>query len=182
MDREKLFDISGRSRKPQMALAEKYGIKDYPNPAGGCLLTDSQFSVKLRDLLKHNNLTMAEIEFLKVGRHFRLSQDAKAIIGRNRDDNTRILKLAGENDVILRLKDIPGPVIILRGKHTVEDIEMAGAITARYSKARNYNSVKISQYIVDGNGRKKPFPPDEKKEAYFLVRPVEDSVISKCII
>lgn len=87
IDREKLFDISGRSRKPQMALAKRYGIEDYPNPAGGCLLTDPQFSERLRDLLRHNNLTMGEMEFLKVGRHFRLSDDTKAVVGRSREDN-----------------------------------------------------------------------------------------------
>ena len=180
--RENLFAISGRSRKEQMALAKKYGIKDYPNPAGGCLLTDPQFSIKAKDLLKYDALTMKEMELLKVGRHFRLSSNTKAIVGRNQDDNTRILKLAGENDILLRLGDMPGPVTLLRGKHSTLNIEKAGSLTARYSKAGEGDLVKISQYIADADGRKKPFYKKGEKETSFLVKPAGDDVTTKYMI
>ena len=184
VDREELFDLNGRSRKPQMALVERYGIKDYPTPAGGCLLTDPQFSVRIRDLLTHNSLTMGEIEFLKVGRHFRLSNDTKAIVGRNRDDNARILELVIENDIVLKLKDMPGPVTVLKGKPTDKEIKMAGAITARYSKAKERDLIKISHYyVVDANStRERSLQKEKKNETYFSIKPAEDDVITKCMI
>lgn len=181
VDREKLFDISGRSRKAQMALAEKYGIKKYPTPAGGCLLTDPQFSVRAKDLVEHDSLTMGEIELLKVGRHFRLSENAKAIVGRNKDDNKRILEHVKENDIILRLKDMPGPITIIRGRATKKEIELGGSITARYSKAREHDLVEVSQYVIDTNINSEPFPKDKIK-ANFSIRPAEDDVITKCMI
>ena len=182
VDREGLFDISGRSRKAQIALAEKYGIKDYPNPAGGCLLTDPQFSARVRDLVKHDSLTMDEIEFLKVGRHFRLSKDTKVIVGRNEDDNAQILQLVKKNNIILRLKDMPGPVTILRGRPTEKEIELAGAITARYSKARTHNLVRISFFTVDAEKRKDFLFKDKRDEGIFSVPPVHDEDIIKYMI
>jgi tRNA U34 2-thiouridine synthase MnmA/TrmU len=182
VDREKLFDISGRSRKAQIALAEKYGIKDYPNPAGGCLLTDPQFSVRVRDLLKHDNLTIDEIEFLKVGRHFRLSKDTKVIVGRDQDDNARILELVKEDNIILRLKDMPGPVAILKGRPTDKDIELAGAITARYSKARTHNLIRISYCKVNAEKRKDHLFNDKRDEGIFSISPAYDEDIIRYII
>lgn len=182
VDREKLFDISGRSRKVQIALAEKYGIKDYPNPAGGCLLTDPQFSVRVRDLVKYDSLTIDEIEFLKVGRHFRLSKDTKVVVGRDRDDNARILQLLKEDNIILRLKDMPGPIAILKGRPTAKDIELAGAITARYSKARTHNLVRIAYCALDAEKRKDHLFKDKRNESIFSVCPAYDEDIIKYII
>jgi len=182
IDREKLFDISGRSRKLQMALADRYGIKNYPTPAGGCLLTDPQFSVRLKDLVKHSSLTLDDIELLKVGRHFRLSGDTKAIVGRNQDDNSRILELVKENDIVLKLKDIPGPLTILKGKPTEKDIEIAGTITARYSKAKQHDAVEASYYVVDSNNKAESYPRYRGKENSFPTTPAEDGVIRKYMI
>ncbi len=169
VDREKLFDISGRSRKPQMELAKKFGIEDYPSPAGGCLLTDPQFAVRLKDLFKHEEITMDAIELLKVGRHFRLSGKAKAVIGRNRDDNARMAELLKDDDIVLKLKDAPGPMTLLRGEVTDKEIETAGAITARYSKARNEVSVRVTKSAG-------------KEKSYFSVKPAGDDIISACAV
>ena len=88
VDRARLLDISGRSRKRQMALAETYGLKNYPSPAGGCLLTDPIFSRRLKELLAHfPEPELREIELLKTGRHFRLHPQLKLIIGRNKKEN-----------------------------------------------------------------------------------------------
>jgi tRNA U34 2-thiouridine synthase MnmA/TrmU len=75
VDRSKLLDISGRSRKRQMELAAKMGIDDYPSPAGGCKLTEPAFSKRLRDLFTQDSFSLEDIELLKLGRHFRLSKD-----------------------------------------------------------------------------------------------------------
>jgi len=143
VDREKLLDIQGRSRKPQMALAEKFGIKEYPNPAGGCLLTDPGFTVRVKDLIKHDALTVKDLRLLKCGRHFRISPKAKLVIGRNERDNELILKEAFEGDVILRLKDHPSPIALLRGGSSDGVIGEAARIAAYHSKFRSEKTLRV---------------------------------------
>jgi len=87
IDREKLLDISGRSRKRQLALAKEIGLKDFEPPAGGCLLTEIEFSKRLRDFVKFDKLEVDDIDTLKFGRHFRLPNGAKLIVGRHKEDN-----------------------------------------------------------------------------------------------
>ena len=102
VDRDKLLTIEGRSRKPQIALAEQYHINDYPCPAGGCRLTDPGFASRMRDLVRHKeDFDLNDVNLLKVGRHFRLSPGVKAVVGRNEEENHRILALAkeGKNSV-----------------------------------------------------------------------------------
>ena len=94
LDRDQLFDFSGRSRKPQIALAKEFGITDYPAPAGGCLLTDKGFTDRLRDLFKHQeSFSKNEIHLLKHGRHIRLKSGEKIIVGRTQNDNESISPL-----------------------------------------------------------------------------------------
>ena len=90
VDREKLLDISGRSRKRQLQLAKQIGLKDFEPPAGGCLLTEIQFCNKLKDFVKYDKLEVEDIDILKFGRHFRLSDGAKLIVGRNKEDNENL--------------------------------------------------------------------------------------------
>lgn len=110
IDREKLLALEGRSRKPQMALAQEWGIKDYPTPAGGCLLTEPGFSERLKDLLKrHPEAQEDEINLLKVGRHF-WSGENKVLIGRTKEDNEKMREYFQPDQMImLKLKDYPGP-------------------------------------------------------------------------
>lgn len=137
IDRERLMDIKGRSRKPQMELAKTFGITDYPTPAGGCLLTDPIFSRRLRDLISfEHRLLPGELELLKVGRHFRISPDAKLVVGRNQQENQTIGQLASHRDVLLTCRSVPGPTAVLLGRPSRETVEMAAAITASYSDAK----------------------------------------------
>lgn len=116
VDRARLLDISGRSRKRQMALAEKYEIVDYPAPAGGCLLTDPTFSRRLKELLFHGQSpSMREVELLKTGRHFRLSPSLKIIIGRNKKENELIEKWVFPEDPLARVSGYPGPMAVAVG-------------------------------------------------------------------
>lgn len=163
IDREKLFDIQGRSRRPQMDLAEAYGIDGYPTPAGGCLLTDPGFSVRLRDLFQHNDFSINDIELLKYGRHFRLSEECKAIIGRDERENEKLLDLATSGDLVLKVANFSGPIALVRGRVTDEQIYGAAAMTARYSKAR-------SEKIVEVGYRRMP----EREAKSILVRPADD--------
>ena len=109
VERDRLLDISGRGRNRQIKLAQKFGISDYPAPAGGCLLTDKNFSNRLRDLFDHQDeCTEEELHLLKHGRHFRLNPNAKLIVGRTEDDNENILKYHNPTaDTVLDLKDFP---------------------------------------------------------------------------
>ncbi len=138
VDREQLLAIQGRSRKPQMALAEKFGITDYPNPAGGCRLTEPNFSRRLRDLLKHTpDPLLADLEMLKLGRHIRWDEGFKVIVGRREAENEQLETLCRPDDYRVWVKDIPGPVVILPDapRPAQEALAVAARITVRYSDA-----------------------------------------------
>jgi tRNA U34 2-thiouridine synthase MnmA/TrmU len=133
VDREKLLDFSGRGRKRQEELAKKFGIRDYPQPAGGCLLTDVKFSKRLKELLAHQDFVREDIELLKLGRHFRLGPGIKLVVGRNMAENGRLLESARGTDVILRPeRPVKGPVGLLRGVASEPALDDAAGIVARY--------------------------------------------------
>jgi len=136
VDRESLYGIQGRGRKEQMALAAEFGITDYPNPAGGCLLTDPKFSDRLKDLLKDEDVALDDIALLKVGRHFRLSPKTRAIVGRNKGENAILSEAARPEDALVKMKEIPGPLTLIRGKIDEETINAAGRLTQRYAKIK----------------------------------------------
>jgi tRNA-specific 2-thiouridylase len=135
VDREKLLDINGRSRKRQLELAKKYGIKEFTSPAGGCLLTDPKFSLRLKDLLDNQkSLTLNDVELLKVGRHFRLSPRLKVVIGRRHNENLIISELAKEGDAIYRPpQGVSGPTALSRGKEELRDQTIIAALISRYT-------------------------------------------------
>ncbi len=143
INRAKLLDIQGRSRYKQMKLAEKYGIRKFFSPAGGCLLTDQIFSKKLKELMDKNDLDLENVSLLKYGRHFRLDEGTKVVVGRNEKDNGEILNLKKDNDVILRLKDEPGPYALLRGNAKRENIEKASSFVVGLSKKKRAKETEV---------------------------------------
>ncbi len=150
--RENLGEIKGRSRKGQLEMAKHFGIADPPNAAGGCLLTDPAFSKRIKDLMDHCNSlpSLNDIELLKVGRHFRLSPEAKLVVGRNKDENEIIKALAAESDIIIESKDYVGPISILRStKRDNSLISRCASITLRYSDAPKNSESKLIA-IADG--------------------------------
>ncbi len=143
--RERLSVISGRSRKPQMVLARDFEISDYPCSAGGCLLTDPGFSRRVEDLMTYSEITLNDIELLKVGRHFRLSSACKVVIGRNKEENGRLLGLARMGDIIFKPVDgTKGPISIGRGNFKEEDFQNSASIIARYCTRPTSDQVKIA--------------------------------------
>lgn len=162
VDREKLLALSGKSRKPQLGLARKYNLKEYGTPAGGCLLTDSIFSKRLKDLLKHNEprpslmrdegeYTLDNILLLKLGRHFRSSAGLKIVIGRNKEENKRLRSLAKEGDTSFNVIGHKGPLAIVRGKLDEETLKEAASLCARYSDGKEFPRVKVSyRRLPDG--------------------------------
>jgi len=138
VDRQALLDIQGRSRKRQISLAQEFKVQEYPNPAGGCLLTDKSFSNKLRELLEHNiDPAYFELKLLRFGRHVRLSKYSKLVVGRDQIENGIIEKFIIENSFVLRTEAVPGPVCLLFGNDARECLEAAAGICASYSDAKD---------------------------------------------
>jgi len=132
--RENLGMIKGRTRKAQLDMAKKYGIENPPNAGGGCLLTDPTFGLRAKDLFEHvETPTINDIDLLKIGRHFRLDNETKFVVGRNKDENEMIKAIALPNDILLEARDYMGPVSILRGKYAEKHIEFVSSVTLRYS-------------------------------------------------
>ncbi len=135
VDRERLLGISGRSRSVQLMLAERYGITGFSTPAGGCLLTDKNFSEKLTDLF-HDKRSVAphDIRLLTVGRHFRFDAGAKVVVGRDRRENGVLLSLARNGYHLFSPSGFPGPVALLDGEPTQELKQAVGRLIITYSK------------------------------------------------
>lgn len=135
--REKLFSIHGKSRKPQLGLAKKFRIKEFPNPAGGCILTDPEYSKRLKTLFKKiPEFSGDDARILRKGRVF-WENDFLIVVGRNEKENEEIERSKKENDLILKPKDFPGPTILIRGfgkKIEKEKIKKASEILLNYSK------------------------------------------------
>ncbi len=145
--RKDLGMIRGRSRKIQLQMAKEFGIINPPNAGGGCLLTDPMFGLKTKDLFDHTDTpTQNDIDLLKVGRHFRLDEKTKLIVGRNKEENSSISLLALPDDIILETKDYVGPTSLLRGKTADMYKEFAASITLRYSDApKESTQIVVSQ-------------------------------------
>ncbi len=165
--RDDLLDISGRGRKKQMELVEAYGIKVYPSPAGGCLLTDPGFSRRLKELWQyHPDAGAHDIELLKVGRHFRLDSDYKLVVGRNQEENKLIQESVEETDLLLYAVDFPGPTSLLRGKMPYPEgcIKKAAEITAYYGKGKQESTVSVAYSGASNSKEMIEISPCEVKE------------------
>ncbi len=147
VDREKLLSIGGRSRKEQIRLAECYRIRDYPSSAGGCLLTYEGFANKVRDILAHKDADTNDMVLLKVGRHFRLPRGGKAVVGRNEEENRRILNLARVGDIIFRPpENLPAPTALLRDSDSEKEIAITADLCVSHSKLRTEPFIPIECY------------------------------------
>jgi len=163
--RELLLAISGRSRKPQIKLAEDLGINDYPCPAGGCLLTDRVYAAKLKALLAINaDPTNKELNLLKVGRHFFIEEHL-VVVGRNEEENKRLEQLKEHQDILLACRGFEGPTTIIKGNDISPALlTKAAALTARYSQGRNEKQVSVSCV----NGEKEQIIQAKPSEGFKL--------------
>ncbi|MBT8359035.1 MAG: tRNA 4-thiouridine(8) synthase ThiI, partial [Deltaproteobacteria bacterium] len=152
INREDFLELSGRSRKPQIDLARKFGVTDYPAPAGGCLLCDKIFSIRLKDLFDHSKtFSEAELHLLKYGRHFRIKENIKIIVGRTQKDNVSILKYYNpDRDIIVKVKNFPGPITLIPHAGNREAIKLAASICAGYSKAKETAPIDVSIQTPSG--------------------------------
>jgi len=148
--RKDLGMIRGRSRKEQLHMAKEFGIEDPPNAGGGCLLTDPAFSLRAIDLFKHiETPTTNDIDLLKIGRHFRLDQNTKLIVGRNKDENEMMHALALPDDILLEAEEHVGPTALLRGSNIGKHIKFSAEITLRYSDAPKNKTGVVSVHKND---------------------------------
>lgn len=172
VDREKLLKISGRSRKPQMELAEKWGITEYPSPAGGCKLTEPNYALRLRDLLTFkDNVEENELSLLRYGRHIRTKDNNKIIVARTMEEGEAIKELINKQYYSFHTTDFSGALVLLDNEGTEEDRVLAGRIAARYSKGREESKVSV-KYGIYG----------EKLENHIEVEPISDKELEQYMI
>lgn len=147
VNREMLYGFNGRSRKPQMALAREFGLTDYPAPAGGCLLTEPNYANRLSELLAHDpDPSLTDLHLLRIGRHFRPSADCKIIVGRDKDENERLMKLYDKSGPLLRVPGCGSPLTLVRGNATEDVVATAASICARYSDSTDPHFVDVKVF------------------------------------
>lgn len=129
-------------------------------------MTEPNFSQRLADLIKYDGLDVKDIELLRIGRHFRLNDNVKLIVGRNAQDNAQLLDVASDKNIILNVDDIPGPVAILPSTVSADNLKLAAEISARYcdSVPGEYVNISIEK---------------SKGPEYLKVLPKEHSEIEK---
>ena len=144
VNKEDMLDIQGRGRQRQMQMAREFCITYYPNPGGGCLLTDAGYSRRLRDLLDNDMLKIGFIEFLRIGRHFRINDNTKIIVGRNEKDNDALTSLT-ISEIVLQAKDFPGPIAVLNSMNqpAEEEIKIAASLLLRYCNKASETSIVV---------------------------------------
>lgn len=170
VDRNKLLDIRGRGRRPQMELAKKFGIKEYPSPAGGCLLTDAGFTRRVRDIMKHGELSVNNLKILTVGRHFRLSKHSKLVVGRDKEENEILESLVKREDILFKLKDHEGPFSVLRGEVSEGLINLAAGIAAYHTRFKKEGSLRLDYWKTGDGGKKTISIEPESKETVEKLR------------
>ncbi len=174
VDRDSLYDFTGRSRKPQMALAAEFGFEDYAQPAGGCcFLTDASYSRKLADLWEargDRRYDLDDVMLLKVGRHLRPAPNFKLIVAREEGEN-RFMSGYRNRFHAVRDLDNPGPLALVQGEPSAEDLETAARITVRYGKGRAAGRVRAE--ITPPGGEPyvtevAPMPPAQIPEEWHV--------------
>jgi len=149
IERKKLLNMTGRSRRPQIQLAKDLNITEYNQPAGGCLLTDRKFANRMKDTLEHGYRNFRETIALQWGRHFRLNDSFKTILGRNADENESLLQYAHPDDTIMTLAEHEGPTLLLKGLNPPRDIlEKAAGLIQQFSKFKDEQPQKIKYWSV----------------------------------
>jgi len=144
VDREKLEGIVGRSRDRQLELAREIGLEDFESPGGGCLLTDENFGKKMVDFIKYDTFEVKDIPVMKFGRHFRLAEGAKLVVGRNKEENEHLQNIQNDKFYHLKTIGIPGPHGLLSKNATQADKELAARAMLTYTKATQDGEYKIA--------------------------------------
>ncbi len=167
IDRERLLDIWGRSRAVQLEMAKTIGLENFEPPAGGCLLTDVQFSNRLRDFVAHDTLEIDDIDTLKVGRQVRLPDGAKLIIGRNQEDNEKLEATNSKKYLKARIVGATGPLVLFEKNATESDKKMAADFIVSYGKTEmgKVYDVHFGEFVMQGE----KLPSKDAIQKYLIV-------------
>ena len=173
IDREKLPYCSGRGRSQQIQLAAGFGITGYPNPAGGCILTDPNLAKRIKMLYRESaRVNREDVRFLLVGRQFRLPHGGWITIGRSQDENAAVLRLCQPGDLVLSLNDRPGPTALLRHSCHPADISLTAALVVRYGR-KIPGGPLVAEVIVTQDQREtllvSPPLPDEQLAGLTII-------------
>jgi len=168
VDREKLLSIEGRSREVQLRLAKEYGFEEYESPGGGCLLTETSMAMKIRDVLEYGDFTVEDIDILKHGRHFRLPDGAKLIMGRDKTDNEMLQKTSHPDYDFARTVGIVGGLSLLSKDASKTDKELAARLMLTYTKAPKDTNGTIM--IGDETLEVMPFEDKASVQKYFVLQ------------
>ncbi|MFA5092751.1 MAG: tRNA 4-thiouridine(8) synthase ThiI [Candidatus Omnitrophota bacterium] len=142
--REKLLKFNGRRRNPQTKLAKELGILKFPTPAGGCLLTDADYSKRLEELLVHAELNLENLALLKMGRHFRIGDNTRLVVGRNEGENNLLEELARPGDCLLGpQKNLAGPSALMRGFVNQELILLSSEVVSAYTDIVGLKEIEV---------------------------------------
>jgi tRNA-specific 2-thiouridylase len=144
VDREKLEGITGRNRERQLELVKEIGLDDFESPGGGCLLTDENFAKKMFDFIKYDLFEVRDIKLMKFGRHLRLKDGAKLVIGRNQDENLHLQNIENDKYYHIKTLGLPGPHSMLSKNATKEDKELAAKIILTYCKTKESEEYPLS--------------------------------------
>jgi hypothetical protein len=172
VDRSKLLAISGRSRAAQYGLVRQYGLEGFSAPGGGCLLTEMAFGARLKDVLSHGCPDIASTAVLGLGRYFRLNADTFVILGRDADENEKLMRFAVKGDVLLRPMVFPGPVALVRGKSLGDDVlGLAAGLSQFHSKSRGRAPQPLACFpagAIDQSRQLTAVPLDERQVKAML--------------
>ncbi len=168
IDRNQLLRLNGRSRSEQIDLARQLAISEYNQPGGGCLLTDKNFSRRMQDTFDHGYRNFRETVALQWGRHFRLNDDFKCILGRDENENKSLIRFAHPDDHLMQLADRLGPTLILKGYNPTQEIlSTAAGLIQRFSRYRVGPAQKIKLWSLRDKGN---------------IREVEANVLDESVI
>jgi len=164
VDRDRLMAIKGRSRKDLFTLADELDVKNYPCPAGGCLLTELSFVPKVKDLFDHSDeLNLRDFRLLKIGRHFRIGERTKVIIGRNESDNDMLEGIRQPEEGAITWLDGNTPVGVVTGVQSDALYNLAAKILLRYTRAAAGSSCSFELRV--NNAQKQFQVANEMSEA-----------------
>jgi len=165
VNRDKLLDISGRSREKQILLAKEFGWKEYQSPGGGCLLTEAHYSDRIQEFIKYDNFEVSDIDLLKFGRHFRLPNGSKLVVGRNHEDNIGLQSINSSKYIDITLP-ITGPFSLIDKSANKSDKILGAKIALTYAKSviGEIYTIRVGGEVLELS----PFPTKQEVQRYFF--------------
>ena len=173
VDREKLYDFQGRSRKGLIALATRLGLTALPTASTGCALTEPLFAMKVFDLIRASDENRRwDFELLKFGRHFRMDPNTKVVVGKDAAENEHLSYMHqlpnASSTASLFPENFLGPRALVLGPASQAAIDFAAALVLRYSKRFDPNNALVLVETRETRRIIRAQPNDEASRAKTL--------------